>query len=52
VTRTTFEVLTLGTLVVIVIFGLIGYVVAKPVREQTATIELPTDLAGAVGEVT
>ena len=52
VTRTTFEVLTLGTLIVIVLFGLIGYVVAKPVREQTATLELPTDGVGAFGEAT
>ena len=50
VSQATFEVLTLGTLVVIVVFGLIGYVVAKPVREQTATIELPTDLGGVLGE--
>ena len=45
--------LTLGTLAVIVVVRADRLLsVAKPVRDQTATIELPTDLGGAVGELT
>ncbi len=36
VTRTTFEVLTLGTLAVIVAFGLVGYVAGASVRREAA----------------
>jgi amino acid transporter len=45
-----FEALTLGTLGVIVLFGLVGYWFAGDLRRQTATVELPTDVAGAWGE--
>ncbi len=43
-----FELLTLATLAIIVGIGVIGFIAAKPVREQTAVIELPTDLGPAV----
>jgi glutamate:GABA antiporter len=42
-----FELLTLGTLAVVVAFGLIGYWSGHDVRAQTATIELPTDAVTA-----
>jgi amino acid transporter len=45
VTQTTFEWLTLGTLVVIVLVGLVGYALAAPVRSQTAIVELPAEAA-------
>jgi amino acid transporter len=40
VSRATFESLTLGTLGVIVVVGILGYVAGKPVREQMADISL------------
>jgi amino acid transporter len=42
VSRFTFEYLTLGTLLVIVVVGVIGYVFAAPVRSQSVTTELDT----------
>ena len=42
--RGEFELLTIGTLVVIVLFGLVGYSFGRDVRQQTAVLELPTDL--------
>ena len=42
-----FELLTLGTLAIVVAFGLLGYWAGRDVRAQTATIELPTDAATA-----
>jgi amino acid transporter len=45
VTRGTFEYLTIGTLVVIVAVGVIGYVVAAPVRRQSVTTELGGEVA-------
>src|SRR5581483_2645497 len=50
VTRGTFEALTLGTLAVIVLFGLVGYAVAAPVRRESATIELPLEAGEAFGK--
>ncbi len=50
VTQGTFEALTLGTLAVIVAIGVIGFVVAAPVRRQTATVELPVGAGEAFGE--
>jgi amino acid transporter len=47
VSRSTFEELTLGTLAVIVLFGVVGYWFGKDVRAQTAVVELPTDLGSA-----
>jgi amino acid transporter len=44
VSRGTFEYLTIGTLLVIVAVGVIGYIAAAPVRRQTVT----TELGGAV----
>jgi amino acid transporter len=40
VSRTTFEVLTLGTLLVIFLVGVAGYVAASKVRADTATVEI------------
>jgi amino acid transporter len=45
VTQTTFEWLTLGTLVVIVLVGLAGYALAGRVRSETVTVELPAEAA-------
>jgi len=45
-----FELLTLGTLAVITALALVGYWFGRDVRQQTATIELPTDVPGALGE--
>jgi amino acid transporter len=46
VTRGTFEVLTLGTLAVIVAVGIVGYVVARDVRRRVAVVDLEVDPAG------
>ena len=46
--RTEFELLTIGTLAVITAFGLAGYWAGREVRQQTAVLELPTDLGPAV----
>jgi hypothetical protein len=51
VTQGEFELLTLGTLAVILVFALIGYWAGRDVRAQTATIELPVDVATAGGTV-
>ena len=40
VSRTTFEVLTLGTLLVIFLVGVAGYAAAAKVRADTATVEI------------
>src|SRR5207248_2534382 len=40
VSRGRFEAVTLGTLVVIVVFAVVGYVLGKPVREQVVDIPL------------
>ncbi|HKT45610.1 MAG TPA: APC family permease [Gaiellaceae bacterium] len=45
VTRGTFEVLTIGTLVVIVIFGLVGYWFGSAVRRQTVAVPLDGEAA-------
>jgi amino acid transporter len=45
--RGEFEALTLGTLGVIVVFGLVGYWFGAGVRAQTTTIELPLEPAAA-----
>ena len=44
VTEGTFEALTLGTLAVIVVIGLIGYAVGGEVRAQQADVPLELDL--------
>ncbi|HLX31579.1 MAG TPA: APC family permease [Gaiellaceae bacterium] len=43
--RGEFELLTLGTLAVIVVLGLVGYWFGTGVRRQTATVELPAAIA-------
>ena len=48
VDRVTFEYLTLGTLLVIVAIGVIGYWLGADVRAQTATTELGVDAADAL----
>ncbi len=48
VDRGTFEYLTLGTLLVIVAVGAIGYAAAGRVRNETVTTELGVDLADAL----
>ena len=48
VSRATFEALTLGTLAVIVVIGLLGYAAAGRVRSTTATVELGRDLGDAI----
>jgi glutamate:GABA antiporter len=45
VNQSTFEFLTIGTLAVIVAIGVAGYVFAADVRNETATIELPEEVA-------
>jgi len=45
VTQPTFEWLTLGTLIVIVLVGLAGYALAERVRRETVTVELPAEAA-------
>jgi amino acid transporter len=45
VTRGTFEVLTIGTLAVIVLFGLVGYWFGSGVRRQTVAIPLEAEAA-------
>ena len=49
VSRGEFELLTLGTLAVIIVFALIGYWAGAGVRSEAATIELPVDAATAGG---
>ena len=51
VSQSEFELLTLGTLAVVVAFGLLGYWAGRDVRAQTATIELPVDAVTAGGNV-
>jgi glutamate:GABA antiporter len=46
VSRATFEVLTLGTLAVIVALAVVGYWFGRGVRAQTGVVELPSDLEG------
>jgi uncharacterized BrkB/YihY/UPF0761 family membrane protein len=48
VDRATFEYLTLGTLLVIVAIGVIGYWLGAGVRAQSATTELGVDPADAL----
>jgi len=48
VSRTRFEVFTLGTLGVIVAFGVIGYILGKPVRDQS--VEVPIGLEPVGGD--
>jgi amino acid transporter len=51
VNQSEFELLTLGTLAVVLAFALVGYWSGRDVRSQTATIELPTDTLTAGGTV-
>jgi amino acid transporter len=51
VSQSEFELLTLGTLAVVVAFALIGYWAGRDVRAQTATIKLPSDTLTAGGTV-
>jgi amino acid transporter len=48
VSRGTFEYLTIGTLLIIVAVGVIGYIAAAPVRRQTVTTELGADVADVI----
>lgn len=48
VSRSVFEALTLGTLAVIVVFGLVGYVFGSGVRRQTVDVPLEAEAAPAV----
>jgi len=50
VSRLRFEVFTLGTLAVILVFGLIGYALAADVRAKAVTIPLDTGLEPASGD--
>ena len=50
VTRLRFEVFTLGTLAVVLVFGLIGYVLAADVRAKTVDIPLEAGLEPAAGD--
>jgi amino acid transporter len=50
VTRVRFEVFTLGTLAVILVFGLIGYVLAADVRAKAVDIPLDTGLEASSGD--
>jgi hypothetical protein len=47
VSQATFEVLTLGTLAVIVVLGVIGYVAGAGVRADVVDVPLETDAASA-----
>ena len=40
VSRARFEVFTLGTLGVVVAFGVIGYILGKPVRDQNVDVPI------------
>jgi amino acid transporter len=50
VTRLRFEVFTLGTLAVILVFGLVGYALAADVRAKAVDIPLDTTLEAASGD--
>ena len=50
VSRLRFEVFTLGTLAVILVFGLIGYALAADVRAKAVDIPLDTGLEPASGD--
>ena len=47
VSRAKFEALTLGTLGVVLLFALVGYVLGAPVRRQQADVELDVELETA-----
>jgi amino acid transporter len=47
VSRLRFEVFTLGTLSVIIAFGILGYILGKPVREREVDIPLELGTAAA-----
>jgi hypothetical protein len=49
VSRATFEVLTLGTLAVILAIALIGYFFGRSVRERVAVIPLESDIPEPAG---
>jgi hypothetical protein len=51
VTRTTFELLTLGTLLVIVLLGIVGYALAAGVRSESVTAEIGGDVQDALAQV-
>jgi 1,4-dihydroxy-2-naphthoate octaprenyltransferase len=50
VSRVRFEVFTLGTLAVILVFGLIGYALAADVRAKAVDIPLEAGLEPAAGD--
>jgi amino acid transporter len=46
VSRARFEVFTLGTLGVVILFGVIGYILGKPVRDQNVDVPIAFEPAG------
>jgi hypothetical protein len=50
VSRLRFEVFTLGTLLVVVAFAVVGYVFGKSVRDQTVDIPLAGASAATAGD--
>jgi hypothetical protein len=50
VTRLRFEVFTLGTLLVILVIGVIGYILAADVRAKAVEIPLESGLEPASGD--
>ena len=50
VSRLRFEVFTLGALALVLVFGVIGYILAAPVRAQTVDVPLETGLEPAAGD--
>jgi hypothetical protein len=43
-------VFTLGTLAIVLVFGVIGYILAAPVRAQTVDVPLESGLEPAAGD--
>jgi len=50
VSRIRFEVFTLGALALVLVFGVIGYILAAPVRAQTVDVPLESGLEPAAGD--
>ena len=50
VTRTRFELFTLVTLAVVIVFAVVGYMLGKPVRDQTVDVPLAPAVAPAAGD--
>jgi hypothetical protein len=50
VSRLRFEVFTLGALALVLVFGVVGYILAAPVRAQTVDVPLESGLEPAAGD--